>query len=66
MLKMADYGVKTMQRFAPLKPSATPVIIIYTVSKRSDIVLLSNGSHFLYIVVDDSVAVSIYFKQIYI
>ncbi|PFX34684.1 Fanconi anemia-associated protein of 100 kDa [Stylophora pistillata] len=55
MLKMADHQVKTIQRFSPLKPIAAPEIVIHTVSKRKSIVLLSNGSQFLYILVDDSV-----------
>ena len=58
---MADYKVKTLQRFAATKQSITPTIQTLTVSKRKNIVLLSNGSELLYILVEDSVTVSIFF-----
>lgn len=57
---MADNEVKTLQRFASIKPSAAPTIQTVTVSKRKSIVLLSNGSEFLYLVVEESIAVSIF------
>lgn len=57
---MADNEVKTLQRFASIKPSAAPTIQTVTVSKRKNIVLLSIGSEFLYLVVEESIAVSIF------
>ncbi|KAL9968492.1 hypothetical protein ACROYT_G020593 [Oculina patagonica] len=52
---MADREVKTLQRFASKNSSAAPSIQSVTVSKRKNIVLLSNGSEFLYLVLEDSI-----------
>lgn len=54
---MADYEVKTLQRFASKPPSAPPSIQTVTVSKRKNITLLSNGNEFLYLLVEDSIKV---------
>ena len=51
--------MKTLQKFAAAKPYAAPKIQTITISKRRKILLLSNGSEFLYLVVEDSLAVSI-------
>ena len=56
--RMADYEVKTLQRFASKAPSAVPSIQTVTVSKRKNIVLLSNGDELLYLIVEDSIVVS--------
>ena len=56
--KMADYEVRTLQRFPSKAPSAPPSIQTVTVSKRKSIVLLSNGNEFLYLIVEDSIEVS--------
>lgn len=55
---MADYEVKTLQRFASKAPSAAPSTQTVTVSKRKNIVLLSNGNEFLYLIVGDRIVVS--------
>lgn len=58
--KMADYEVKTLRRFASKAPSAPPSIQTVPVYKRQNIVLLSNGNEFLYLIVESSIVVSIY------
>ena len=58
--KMADYEVKTLQRFASKTPSDPPSIQTVTVSKRKNIVLLSNGNEFLYLMVEGNIVVSSY------
>ena len=50
--------MKTLQTFAAKNSSAAPSIQAVTVSKRKKIVLLSNGSEFLYLVIEDSIVVS--------
>lgn len=57
---MADYEVKTLRRFASKAPSAPPSIQTIPVYKRQNIVLLSNGNEFLYLIVEDSIVVSLY------
>lgn len=57
--KMADVGsVKTLHNFGPLKPFAPSTIQAVTLAKRRKILLLSNGSEFLYLVEDDTLIVS--------
>lgn len=57
--KMADVGsVKTLHNFGPLKPFAASTIQAVTLPKRRKILLLSNGSEFLYLVEDDTLIVS--------
>ena len=57
--KMADVGsVKTLHNFDPLKPFAASTIRAVTLAKRRKILLLSNGSEFLYLVQDDTLIVS--------
>lgn len=56
---MADVGsVKTLHNFSPLKPFAASTIQAVTIAKRRQILLLSNGSDFLYLVEDDTLIVS--------
>ena len=55
---MAENEVKTLQRFASKAPSAPPSIQNVILSKRKNIVLLSNGNEFLYLIVEDSIEVS--------
>lgn len=57
---MADYEVKTLRRFAYKASSAHPSIQTVSVSKRQNIVLLSNGNEFLYLIVEGSIVVSSY------
>ena len=57
---MADYEVKTLRRFAFKAPSAPPSIQTVPVYKRKNIVLLSNGNEFLYLIVEGSIVVSSY------
>lgn len=57
---MADYEVKTLRRFASKAPSAPPSIQTVPVYKRQNIVLLSIGNEFLYLIVEGSIVVSSY------
>lgn len=56
---MADTGVvKTLVKFATVKPCTGLPIQAITLSKRRNILLVSNGSEFLFLVAEDSLAVS--------
>ena len=58
---MAGVGnVKTMQKFASVDTSMGSTILPVNLSKRKNILLISNGRKFLYLVVDGSLSVSIY------
>ena len=58
---MAGVGsVKTMQKFASVNTSKGSTILPVNLSKRKNILLISNGREFLYLVVDGSLSVSIY------
>ena len=57
---MADYEVKTLRRFASKASSVPPSIQTVSVSKRQNIVLLSNGNEFLYLIVEGTIVVSSY------
>ena len=60
-IKMAGVGnVKTMQKFASVDTSMGSTILPVNLSKRKNILLISNGREFLYLVVDGSLSVSIY------
>ena len=60
-IKMAGVGnVKTMQKFASVNTSMGSTILPVNLSKRKNILLISNGREFLYLAVDGSLSVSIY------
>ena len=50
--------MKTLHNFGPLKPFAASATQAVTLAKRRKILLLSNGSEFLYLVEDDTLIVS--------
>ena len=51
--------VKTLLKFATVKLCTGLPIQAITLSKRRNILLVSNGSEFLFLVAEDSLAVSI-------
>ena len=58
---MAGVGnVNTMQKFASVNTAMGSAILPVNLSKRKNILLISNGREFLYLVVDCSLSVSIY------
>lgn len=52
--------MKTMQKFASVDTSMGSTILPVNLSKRKNILLISNGREFLYLLVDGSLNVSIY------
>lgn len=55
--------VKTLQKFASVKSSISgPTIQTIALSKSRNILMISNGSEFLYLVVEHNVAVSIHLR----
>ena len=61
---MAGIGdVKTLHKFASVKSYTGNTIQSVNSSKRRIILLISNGSEFLYLVVDNSLNVSVHLDE---
>ena len=52
--------MKTLEKFASVNSSMSSTILPVNVSKRKNILLISSGREFLYLVVDGSLNVSIH------
>ena len=51
-------SVETLQNFAPIRPATFPMVDVALVSKRRKMLLLSNGSEFLYLLEEGKITVS--------
>jgi len=61
---MAGVGnVKTMQKFASVNTSMGSTILPVNLSKRKNILLISNGREFLYLAVDGSLSHTLRFPK---